>query len=75
MFLLLQLVAWMKLDALLAQLPFYTDDPAVTEVGEIHVEFFDEIDGLQIRSVSESAPKYSELQNQLWPPPSPGTRF
>jgi hypothetical protein len=32
---------------LLAQLPFYTDDPAVTEPGTLHFEFFDEFDALQ----------------------------
>jgi hypothetical protein len=32
---------------LLAQLPFYTDDPAVTERGTLHFEFFNEFDGLQ----------------------------
>lgn len=32
---------------LTAQLPFYTDDPAVTEVGVWHFEFFNEFDGLQ----------------------------
>jgi hypothetical protein len=30
-----------------AQLPFYTDDPAVTGTGTLHFEFFDEFDGLQ----------------------------
>src|SRR5690242_14596309 len=30
-----------------AQLPFYTDDPAVTEKGKFHFEFFDEYDFLQ----------------------------
>ncbi len=30
-----------------AQLPFYTDDPAVTEAGKWHFEFFDEFDDLQ----------------------------
>jgi len=30
-----------------AQLPFYTDDPAVTESGKLHLEFFDEYDALQ----------------------------
>ena len=30
-----------------AQLPFYTDDPAVTERGKWHFEFFDEFDSLQ----------------------------
>jgi hypothetical protein len=30
-----------------AQLPFYTDDPAVTERGRWHFEFFDEFDSLQ----------------------------
>jgi hypothetical protein len=30
-----------------AQLPFYTDDPAVTERGKWHFEFFDELDALQ----------------------------
>lgn len=33
--------------SLLAQPPFYTDDPAVTEKGKIHFEFFNELDGLQ----------------------------
>jgi hypothetical protein len=32
---------------LAAQLPFYTDDPAVTEAGTLHFEFFNEIDALQ----------------------------
>ena len=30
-----------------AQLPFYTDDPAVTERGKWHFEFFNEFDSLQ----------------------------
>src|SRR5215469_3143199 len=30
-----------------AQLPFYTDDPSVTEKGKWHFEFFDEYDALQ----------------------------
>jgi len=30
-----------------AQLPFYTDDPAVTAAGVLHFEFFNEFDGLQ----------------------------
>jgi hypothetical protein len=30
-----------------AQLPFYTDDPAVTERGKLHFEFFNEFDALQ----------------------------
>src|SRR5215470_10161084 len=30
-----------------AQLPFYTDDPAVTPRGTLHFEFFDEFDRLQ----------------------------
>lgn len=32
---------------LLAQLPFYTDDPSVTEPGTLHFEFFNEFDALQ----------------------------
>lgn len=32
---------------LAAQLPFYTDDPAVTERGKWHFEFFNEFDALQ----------------------------
>ncbi|MBZ5609713.1 MAG: transporter [Acidobacteriia bacterium] len=32
---------------LAAQLPFYTDDPAVTERGKLHFEFFNEFDALQ----------------------------
>jgi hypothetical protein len=30
-----------------AQLPFYTDDPSVTPVRTLHIEFFNEIDALQ----------------------------
>jgi hypothetical protein len=32
---------------LVAQLPFYTDDPAVTEPEKLHFEFFNEFDALQ----------------------------
>jgi hypothetical protein len=32
-----------------AQLPFYTDDPAVTERGKFHFEFFNEFDGLHLQ--------------------------
>jgi len=32
---------------LFAQLPFYTDDPAVTDKNKFHFEFYNEIDGLQ----------------------------
>jgi hypothetical protein len=38
-----------------AQLPFYTDDPAVTERGKWHFEFFNEFDALQ-------DPQYPSLQ-------------
>jgi len=34
---------------LAAQLPFYTDDPAVTEQGKWHFEFFNEYDALQLQ--------------------------
>jgi hypothetical protein len=37
----------LAIQSLHAQLPFYTDDPAVTEKGKIHFEFFDEYDSLQ----------------------------
>src|SRR6185437_6330289 len=37
------------------QLPFYTDDPAVTEKGKWHFEFFNEFDALQ-------APQYPNLR-------------
>lgn len=33
--------------SLSAQLPFYTDDPSVTDAGKWHFEFFDEYDALQ----------------------------
>jgi len=33
----------------IAQLPFYTDDPAVTERGKWHFEFFNELDALQLQ--------------------------
>src|SRR5215475_4358063 len=46
--LLLPLVAVLLNAALTrAQLPFYTDDPAVTEKGKLHFEFFNEYDALQ----------------------------
>lgn len=32
-----------------AQLPFYTDDPAVTDKGKWHFEFFNELDALQLQ--------------------------
>jgi hypothetical protein len=32
-----------------AQLPFYTDDPAVTDRGKLHFEFFNEYDVLQLQ--------------------------
>lgn len=35
--------------ALQAQLPFYTDDPAVTAPGKLHFEFFNEMDALQLQ--------------------------
>lgn len=34
---------------LAAQLPFYTDDPAVTDAGKFHFEFFNEFDVLQLQ--------------------------
>src|SRR5207244_3047276 len=34
---------------LFAQLPFYTDDPAVTAPGKLHFEFFNEFDALQLQ--------------------------
>jgi hypothetical protein len=34
---------------LVAQPPFYTDDPAVTEKGKWHFEFFNELDALQLQ--------------------------
>jgi len=35
--------------ALHAQLPFYTDDPSVTDRGKWHLEFFNEYDALQLQ--------------------------
>ena len=32
-----------------AQLPFYTDDPSVTDRGKWHIEFFNEYDSLQLQ--------------------------
>jgi hypothetical protein len=41
-------VLWLcATSAAFGQLPFYTDDPAVTDRGKFHFEFFNEIDGLQ----------------------------
>jgi hypothetical protein len=44
---LLMLAALWMAQPLAAQLPFYTDDPAVTERGKLHFEFFNEFDALQ----------------------------
>jgi hypothetical protein len=35
--------------SLYAQLPFYTDDPSVTDRGKWHLEFFNEYDALQLQ--------------------------
>ncbi|HKW65488.1 MAG TPA: hypothetical protein VJN89_23255 [Candidatus Acidoferrum sp.] len=43
----LMLLVLLKSGLLFGQLPFYTDDPAVTEPHKLHVEFFNEIDALQ----------------------------
>src|SRR5215813_4216372 len=43
---LLLLTGWIA-QPLTAQLPFYTDDPAVTDRGKFHFEFFNEYDFLQ----------------------------
>jgi len=45
----LKLLLWTLFMAapLWAQLPFYTDDPAVTDRGKFHFEFFNEFDALQ----------------------------
>ena len=40
-------LALLSVPACHAQLPFYTDDPSVTPVRTVHVEFFNEIDALQ----------------------------
>jgi len=46
--LLLSGLSWMAAP-LLAQIPFYTDDPAVTEREKWHFEFFNEYDALQLQ--------------------------
>jgi hypothetical protein len=52
----LPLLLWAPFAAPLAgQQPFYTDDPAVTEPGKWHFEFFNEFDALQ-------APQYPNLR-------------
>jgi hypothetical protein len=38
---------WLACSAARAQMPFYTDDTEVTDVGTLHLEIFDEIDALQ----------------------------
>ena len=43
----LLLAATLGGQALLAQLPFYTDNPQVTDQGTFHFEFFNEFDRLQ----------------------------
>jgi hypothetical protein len=45
----LLVLGWFNARPLAAQLPFYTDDPAVTEKGKWHFEFFDEFDALQLQ--------------------------
>ena len=45
----LLLCAFLLAGPLDAQLPFYTDDPAVTEQGRFHFEFFNEFDALQLQ--------------------------
>jgi hypothetical protein len=46
-FLLLLIGMFCGTESVLAQLPFYTDDPAVTERRKWHFEFFNELDALQ----------------------------
>jgi len=45
---LLLLVLTCSVQPLWAQLPFYTDNPQVTDKGAFHFEFFNEFDGLQL---------------------------
>jgi hypothetical protein len=45
--LLLTLCGILNVGSVLAQMPFYTDDPDTTERGTWHFEFFNEFDGLQ----------------------------
>jgi Putative MetA-pathway of phenol degradation len=40
---------WWMAAPLFSQIPFYTDDPAVTERGKWHFEFFNEYDALQLQ--------------------------
>lgn len=42
-------LAFVLCSRLYAQLPFYTDDTAVTERGKWHFEFFNEYDALQLQ--------------------------
>jgi hypothetical protein len=56
---LLPLLASFAANPVWAQMPFYTDDPAVTEPHIVHIEIFDEFDGLQ-------SPQFPDLnQNTL----------
>jgi hypothetical protein len=48
-FLLLLISVLCGVESLHAQLPFYTDDPGVTEPGKWHFEFFNEYDALQLQ--------------------------
>jgi len=43
----LPLLTFVLAAPLSAQLPFYTDDPDVTDRGKFHFEFFNEFDALQ----------------------------
>ncbi|HLJ45046.1 MAG TPA: transporter [Bryobacteraceae bacterium] len=48
-FLILLFFASWTAEPLVAQLPFYTDDPSVTEPGKWHFEFYNEFDVLQLQ--------------------------
>ena len=37
-----------------AQMPFYTDDTVVTEPRKLHIEVFDQFDGLQSRQATRA---------------------
>jgi hypothetical protein len=46
--LLIVLCGMWRAGSLMAQMPFYTDNPDVTDKGTLHIEIFNEYDGLQV---------------------------
>jgi hypothetical protein len=59
---LLLLAVTCSAEPLLAQLPFYTDNPQVTDQGTFHFEFFNEYDGLQSSQYPDLRQNWANLK-------------